>query len=63
MTDNLNTEARLNFFAFGPDAMRAMSALDTRVAQSDLELRLNRTCSPSRLPDQRLRLLRRRACL
>ncbi|MGV8932845.1 MAG: carboxymuconolactone decarboxylase family protein [Luteimonas sp.] len=40
MTDNLNTEARLNFFAFGPDAMRAMSALDTRVAQSDLELRL-----------------------
>jgi len=40
MTDILNTEARLNFFAFGPDAMRAMSALDTRVAQSDLEKRL-----------------------
>ncbi|MEO7064384.1 MAG: carboxymuconolactone decarboxylase family protein [Dokdonella sp.] len=34
------TEARLNFFAFDPDAMRAMGALDTRVAQSDLEKRL-----------------------
>ena len=28
---------RLNFFALGPDAMRAMGALDQRIAQSDLE--------------------------
>lgn len=28
---------RLNFFALGPDAMRAWAALDQRIAQSDLE--------------------------
>lgn len=28
---------RLNFFALGPDAVRAMGALDQRVANSDLE--------------------------
>lgn len=28
---------RLNFFALGPDAMRAMGALDRRIAHSDLE--------------------------
>lgn len=28
---------RLNFFAMGPDAMRAMAALEQRIAQSDLE--------------------------
>ena len=31
---------RLNFFALGPDAMRAMGALDQRIAQSDLETSL-----------------------
>lgn len=31
---------RLNFFAHGPDAMRAMGALDQRVAQSELEMPL-----------------------
>ena len=40
MTDIHRTEARLDFFAFGPDAMRAMGALDSRVAHSDLEKRL-----------------------
>lgn len=30
-------EPRLNFFAFGPDAMHAMGALDQRVQNSDLE--------------------------
>jgi AhpD family alkylhydroperoxidase len=28
---------RLNFFALGPDAMRAMATLDQRIAHSDLE--------------------------
>ena len=28
---------RLNFFAFGPDAMRVMGALDQRITHSDLE--------------------------
>jgi AhpD family alkylhydroperoxidase len=28
---------RLNFFAFGPDAMRAMGTLDQRITHSDLE--------------------------
>lgn len=37
MTNIHNSEARLNFFAFGPDAMRAMGALDTRVANSGLD--------------------------
>jgi AhpD family alkylhydroperoxidase len=32
-----NGGARLNFFAFGPDAMQAMATLDQRVARSDLE--------------------------
>ena len=40
MTDIQRTEARLDFFAFGPDAMHAMGALDRRVAHSDLERRL-----------------------
>lgn len=30
-------DARLDFFTFGPEAMQAMSALDQRVARSDLE--------------------------
>lgn len=31
---------RLNFFALGPDAMRAWAALDQRIAQSELETSL-----------------------
>ena len=40
MTDIGRTEARLDFFKFGPDAMRAMLALDNRVAHSDLDKRV-----------------------
>jgi len=31
------SEARLNFFAFGPDAMQVMSSIDQHIARSDLE--------------------------
>jgi AhpD family alkylhydroperoxidase len=36
-TDPIAPAPRLNFFAFGPDAMRAMGALDQRIAHSDLD--------------------------
>lgn len=36
----LRSEARLNIYAFGPDAMNAMAALDRRIELSDLERKL-----------------------
>jgi len=37
MTDIQNTQSRLNLFSSGPGAVRAMGALDARVANSGLE--------------------------
>jgi hypothetical protein len=49
-------EPRLNFYKSGPEAMKAMSAVEQQIARSGLQI-TNRIGAASRFPDQRLRLL------